>query len=336
MPAGLGGGGWLNVVLETAMGTYLPPTTVGSVWVPIISESLHYVEDKYYSEQIRQQTIDSDVSPSYYHIEGDIVIEVDMNYMPYFLHCSRHSITKTGAVAPFQYDYVPSQAGSASTAASGAVARTASMTVLRNGVGFGYSGCVVNTWEFTIENGVLRASMGILGLSEQQPGALGSPAWIDPALFGADTHSIYVAAAGAAPTFGAAAIDFNGYTANINYNGAAQNRIVPNRAATYISFGKTEMTYNTELDFVSRTEYDNFKASSLRAVRLESLRAGAVSFAAAAQAFRLDVNRSAYDTYDIGLGGIGDLIMAGVTARALAVAGGAPYRISVKTPVDIT
>lgn len=335
MPAGLGGAGYLALTLETAMGTYLPPTTAGTVFVPILNESLKYMEDKYYSEAIKQQTIDNDVKPGYYHAEGDISFEVDMNFMPYFLHCSRHAIAKTGAGAPWTYDYTPSQAGSASTAASGNVARTASMTVIRNGIGFGYGGCVVNTFEWTITNGVLVCNMGVLGLSEQQPGGLGTPVWSNPALFGADAHSVYVAASAASPTFGAASTDFNGFTGRVNYNAAAQNRINQLRSAAYISFGKTEAGYETELDFVSRTEYDNFKAASTRAVRLESLRGGA-TFALASEAFQLTYNRSAYDTYDLGLGGIGDLIMATTAGRALAQVGGNPYQISLKSSVSIT
>src|SRR5688572_19590286 len=123
MPAGLGGGGWLAISLEAVMGTYQPPTTAGTVWVPILEESLRYTEDKYYSPQIRQQTIVSSVEQSFYHVEGDVRLEIDPNFDPYFMHCSRHSITKTGASAPFTYKYVPSQAGSASSAASGNVPR---------------------------------------------------------------------------------------------------------------------------------------------------------------------------------------------------------------------
>jgi len=335
MPAGLGGSGYLAFTFETALGTYLPPTTAGTVFIPILSESLHYVEDHYYSEQIRQSTIDSDAKSGYYHVEGDVVLEVDTNFLPYLMYCSRHSITKTGVADPWTYDFVPSQAGSTSTAASGAVARTASLSVIRNGIGFGYGGCIVNTIEFTIDNGVLRASLGILGTSEQQPGGNGTPSWQTPELFGADAHSVYVAASGTAPTFGAASTDFNGFTANINYNAAAQNRIVANRAASYVSYGKTEATYSTELDFLSRTEYDNFKALTQRAVRLESVRGGA-TFALATEAFQLTFNRSAYETYEIGLGGIADLIMASVTGHALGIAGGNPYQISMKSAVTIT
>jgi hypothetical protein len=335
MPAGLGGGGYVNVVHEVTLGTYLPPATVGSVYVPIIDESLMYTEDKYYSPQIRQQTIVSDVKPSFYHVEGDITMEADAKFLPYFLHASRHTITKTGVADPWTYKYVPSQAGSASTGAGATVAKTMSITIVRNGIGFGYAGCVVNTMEWTIEDGVLRVTFGILGVSETTPGALGTPTWVDPELFGADASSIYVAASGAAPTFSTAALDFNGFTFNVNYNGEAQNRIRADRAASYISFGETEASYDTELDFVDKAEYDNFKAAATRAVRLESLR-GTQLFSTATEAVRIDINRSAYDSYEVGLGGMGDLIMANVNGRAIGVAGGSAYSIEVKSASEIT
>jgi Phage tail tube protein len=336
VPAGLGGGGWLAIKHETTMGTYLPPSTAGTIWVPILSESFMYTEDKYYSPQIRQQTIVSSVEPSYYHVEGDVEMEVDPNFLPYFLYCSRHTLTKTGAATPWVYKAVPSQAGSASTAAGPTTAKTASITVVRNGLGFGYAGCVVNNWEFTIEDGVLRATLGMLGLSEEEPAGLGSPTWLDPVLFGADTHNIYVAASGAAPTFVTPVVDFNGFTFTANYNGEAQNRIRADRAASYISFGETEATYDTELDFLSRAEYENYKNATTRAIRLGSYKGGA-TLAAATSGFELDVNRTAYDSYEVGLAGMGDLIMASVSGRALGVAGGAPYSISCKSETaDIT
>jgi hypothetical protein len=334
MPAGLGGGGFVGFQFESVLGTPVDTATGSPVWIPIISESLHYVEDKYYSEAIRQQTIDNDVKSSYYHVEGDIVAEVDTNWLAHMLYCSRHAIAKTGAADPWTYTFTPSSAGAASTAASGAVPRTCSLTVVRNGVVFIYAGCIVNNWEFTIENGVLRVTMGILGVSEAT-GAVGTPTWAAPELFGADAHSIYVAASGAAPAFGAASVDFNGFTCTFNYNAAAQNRIMATRGASYISFGKTEAGYTTELDFINRTEYDNFKAASTRAVRLESVRPSG-TFAASTEAVQITFNRSAYDAYDIGLGGIGDLIMAGVTGHGLSQVGGQPYAIVVKSAISIT
>src|SRR5574342_961576 len=115
MPAGLSGSGWMGVALEATKGTYVAPT----VYVPIISESFRYVEDRYYSPQIRQETIVSDVTQGYYHIEGDFEMEVDVNFVPYLLFCTRH----TPAFATGVYTFVPSDAGATSTAASGMVQR---------------------------------------------------------------------------------------------------------------------------------------------------------------------------------------------------------------------
>lgn len=334
MPAGLSGAGYLALTFETAVGTYLPPSTAGTVFLPILSESLHYVEDAYYSPQIRQQTIESSRESGYYHVEGDVVMEFDANYLPYMLHLGRHTIAKAG-VGPYVYTYTPSQAGSQSTAATGNVARTASLAMIRNGVGFGYGGCSINTMQFMIDNGILKCTFGIIGLSEVQPDGLGTPAWAAPSLMGAAAHSIYVDAAGATPGFTAADLTFNGFTADVNYNASAQNRINAARSASYVSFGQTDATYSTQLDFLTRTEFDNFKNNTRRAIKLESLKGG-TTLALSTEAFNIAFNNSAYDTYDVHLGNMGDLIMADVTGRALAIAGGNPFVINVKSPASIS
>lgn len=336
MPAGLGGGGYVALTFETTLGTYLPPSTAGTVFVPILEESLNYTEDRYISPQIRQQTIASEVKAGYYHVEGDITIEADPAFLPYFLYASRHAITKTGA-GPFVYKFVPSQAGSASTAASGAVPRTLSIAVIRNGIGFGYAGCVVTRVEATIEDGILKFTFGILGVSETTPGALGTPTWAAANLYGADASSVFVDASGLTPAFATADLTFNGFTFTADYNGEAQNRINPQRSASYISFGETEATYDTELDFLSKAEYDNFKAVTTRAIRLLSVHpSGSATVTAATDAVQIDVNRSVYETYDVSLPGMGDLIMAGVTGRAVGIAGGDAYSITVKSAATIT
>lgn len=329
MPAGIGAGGAVGLGLETVLGTYVAPT----IWCPIISESLQYQEDKYYSPQLRQQAIVSDVKPSYYSVSGDIVFEVDSTLLPYLLYASRHTITKTTG-PPKVYRFVPSAAGSTSTAASGTVPRTLSIHVIRNGVVFAYSGCTLGSYEFTIEDGVLRCTAGIVGTSESTQ-TIGTPAWVAPKLLGADAHSVYVAASAVAPTFGAASVDFNGFTFSANHNAEPQNRIVAARAATYVAYGETEATVTSELDFVSKAEYDLFKAATTKAIKLESI-GDAVAYATSGDAVQIQLNRAAYDTYEIGMGGIGDLIMAGFTARSLGIATGVPYWIEVKTSTDIT
>ena len=325
----IGASGALGIALESTMGTYVAPT----VWVPILEENLVYTEDKYYSQQLRQQATDSDVKPSYYHVEGDVRMEVDVNFLPYFLMCSRHAITKTGT-GPYTYKYTPTAVGGTSTAASGMVQRTASITIIRNQgtASFGYTGCTMGGYEFTIDNGVLMVNFSVLGLGEED--GSGTPSWIAPSLFGADAHTIYVDTAGTAPTFATPSNDFNGYTFRANHNAEAQNRIRPQRSASYVKFGKTDFELESELDFVSKAEYVNFKNASVKAFRMESLIGGA-NFAAATQAVRLDQNRVAYDAYDVALPGIGDIVSAGFTGHGLNIVGGDAYAISVKSPVNI-
>ena len=325
MPAGLSGSGWMGVALESVKGTYVAPT----VYVPIISESFRYVEDRYFSPQIREDTIVSDVKQGYYHIEGEFEMEVDVDFVPYFLFATRH----TPSFASGVYTFVPSDAGSTSTAASGMVQRTLSITIERNNIEFGYSGCTLGSLRFFLDGGILKMSGNLIGEKDNVTSGH-TPTWTAPSLFGADASEISIGPSGLTPTF-TPVYDFNGFEFEANFNGSAQNRIRRDRSASYVAFGETELSLTTELDFVDKTEYDNFVATTQKAVRLESL-IGGVSFAAATEAFRLTVYRAVYETYDLGLSGLGDLIMAGVTMRGIGIAGGDGYKIEVKSPVTIT
>lgn len=328
MPPGLGGGGSVGIAFETVMGTYVAPT----VYVPILDEDFIYTESKYYSEQIRQQSIVSDVKSSYYHIEGPINMEADPRFLPYFLYASRHSIAKTGA-GPYEYTFVPSSAGSATTAASGTVPRTLSITIVRSDVVFGYTGCVIGNFEFSVEDGILMCNMEALGLAEAVQ-ANPTETWVASDLMGADAHRIYLAASAAVPTFGAIDVNFNGFTFRANHNAEAQNRIHAQRSASYISYGITEAEIESELDFIDRTDYDNMVANTTRAIKLESTNGGA-NFAASTSAVALQGNRVSYDAYEPNLEGMGDLVMADFTGRIIGIAGGDAYSIKIKSPTNI-
>jgi hypothetical protein len=326
MPAGLGGGGALGFAFETTYGTFVPPT----IWIPIISEEFRYTEERYFSPQLRQQVMVSDVKQGYYHIEGDIVMEVDPNFFPYFMYISRHTTTKTGTAPSLVYKSVPNK-----QATFGTPSKSASITILRNDIIFGYTGCLCGQYEFTVEDGVLRCTLSMLGLADSAPAGPFTPTWLTPDLYGADAHAIFVASTfGPSPTFGTASRDFNGITITMNHNAAAQNRIVKDRGASYIAYGETEISFNTELDFVDKTEYTNFVNTTQRGIKLESTQ-GANPFATATDGVKIQLNRFAYESYDVSLPGMGDLIMAGATGRGLAVAGGDAYEIHCKSPADI-
>jgi tail tube protein len=333
MPIGVGGQGYMAIVPEVTMGTYLDPSTAGAIFVPIISESLEYTETKYVSSQIRQSVVASESEQSYYHAEGDITLEVDTGNFPMLLYASRHLITKTTG-PPIKYEFVENPIGYATTG-TGANPRTLSITMVRNGVGFGYPGCTCSSYEFSIEDGVLRCTIHVIGLGEQTPAALGTPTWSAAKLLGADTISIFTATGGATPTFGAASNDYSTYSMTFNHNAEAMNRIKPQRSATYVRYAETEVTGSLELDFLDKTEYNAFVAGTKKAVRLEAIN-DAVAFAASNDAIRIDVNNSYYETYPVALSGMGDLVVAGATVKGLQPAGGKAYKITVMSTQTIT
>jgi len=328
---GLGGGGSVGVAFETVMGTYVPPT----IFVPVLSESLEYTEEKYLSEQIRQQSIHTEAKPSYYHVEGDIEMEVDPELLVYFMYASRHIITKTGAATPWTYTFAPSSAGTASTAASGpTVPRTLSITIVRNGEVFGYTGCTVGGYEFSIDtdSGVLMCTLNIVGLSEAVA-ADPTEVWVAPKLYGADAHVLKLDVAGTAPAFAAAAdVNHNGITFGVNFNAEALNRIRQDRGASYIAYGITEGTISAEIDFLTRADYDFFKATNKRAIRVSSLTGGA-TLAAATHGVELQANNYFFNSYSVPLEGMGDLVSADTEGRMLGIAGGNAYLITVKAQV---
>lgn len=329
---GLGGGGSVGVAFETTMGTYVPP----AVFIPILNESLEYTEDKYLSEQIRQQSIHTEAKPSYYHTEGDVELEIDPQNILYFLYAGRHTVAKSGA-GPYVYKFTPNSAGTGRTSAGASTQKTLSITVVRNGEVFGYAGCVLSGFEMRVDTdtGILMGTMNIMGLSESEQSDP-TEAWIAPDLLGADAHRIYLDAAGTAPAFADPVdVNHNGFTFNANFNASAQNRVRSDRAASYIAFGTTEGTFSSDIDFLDRDDYDNFKATNKRAVRVESLNGGA-TLALATSGIRTQVNNYFFNTYSVPLAGMGDLIAAATEGRILGITGGDAYEVHVKSTVSIT
>lgn len=329
---GLGGGGSLGVAFETTMGTYVPPVA----FVPILNEGLEYTENKYLSEQIRQQSIHSEAKPSYYHVEGDIEMEVDPRFIIYFLYAGRHTIVKSGA-GPYTYKFTPNSAGVGKTGAGASAQKTLSITVQRNEEIFGYAGCVLAGFTFTVDtdDGILNATLNMMGLSELEQ-ASPTEAWVAPDLLGADAHRIYLDAAGAAPAFaGGVDVNHNGLEFAVNFNPTAENRVRSDRSASYIAFHITEGTLSADLDFLTRDDYDFFVATNKRALRMESLNGGA-TLAAATSGVRLQANNYFFNNYSVPLEGMGDLIAADTEGRMLGITGGDAYEVHVKSPTSIT
>src|SRR5687768_15727381 len=134
---GTGAQGFLGVAIEAAAGTYLAPTK----YVPIESEGLGWVQDTVWRRPIRQSADIIGAVPGNGRIEGDIGMEAFEDVVAMFLRCARTSVIKTGTTPNFTYVFT----GSAVAVPS----KTMSVTVVRNGVTFGYTGCVVSSFSFS-------------------------------------------------------------------------------------------------------------------------------------------------------------------------------------------
>src|SRR6478752_6795572 len=103
MPADIGGNGFVGVAFETVPGTYVAP----AFYVPIMSESLKFVQETIYRRPIRQSVDIVGAITGFAHTEGDIVMEAFEDAMAYFFHAGRYSVAKTGAGPDYTYTYTP-------------------------------------------------------------------------------------------------------------------------------------------------------------------------------------------------------------------------------------
>lgn len=327
MPIGVGGGGYVGIAFETVYGTYVAPT----VFHPILNESLQYNEEKYFSPAIRKSVVVNDVAQNFYHVAGDIDVDVDPAWFVHYMYCCRHTIAKTGA-GPYVYTYIPSAVASAGTGSGPTVPKSLSITIVRNEVVFKYVGCVVGSFNLRVEDGVLKSQMSIVGLGEISGGADSPPAptFAAPSIMGAGSHVVSLDTAGAAPAFAAASTIFNTFQAELNNNGEPRNRIVSSRQASAVVWGEGEYTITAGFDFEARGDYDNLINATAKAVRLLSTKD-------ANNIVSLTAFRAIYNTYPIQLEGIGDVLTADAEMRIVNQAGASgPYELKVTSPTTIT
>ena len=157
MAAGIGAAGILGVAREVTAGTYVAPAK----FIPIKSESLAYAQETVFTRPIRGVADIVHAVPGNATVEGDIEFEVTHDNLPWFLGAMRGGLVVTGLQPPYVYTMTPSSIGQKS-----ATLTTLSITVERNGVVFGYTNCVVGSYEITVDDGILMATLSILASEE--------------------------------------------------------------------------------------------------------------------------------------------------------------------------
>jgi hypothetical protein len=270
-----------------APGVYTAPIK----YFPILSETLKYIQSTQWRRPIRQSVDNIGGVPGDVHVEGDVVIEGLTDAMVYFHRASRASLVKTGPVSSkYTYVFTPS-----ATATAG---RTLSITVVRNGVVFGYTGCVVGTAKYNIANGELQCTYTLMG-SDETVQTLPTPVWTTNQAqpFGAGEYDIEI------PT-GVQIFDTDTFEFSSTDNATPNFRLKnTGRGAQFIQFKERTTTFTLDRDFQTRTDYDAFKALTAQALRVKAQKA------VTAEIFQLDIIAGVKDTYEpANLSNQGDLL----------------------------
>lgn len=291
-------------------GTYTAPTK----YACFMSESLNYLQETVWRRPICQSVDVVGAVDGNVHVEGEIEMEAFGDVVPYFLLASRASVVKTDNNPDFIYTYTPDP--------SAVPDITLSITIVRNDIVFGYTGCVLSQFVFTTtDEGELMFNCSILGRDEAVQ-ATPTPTFDSEDVFGAGSYDVTIG--------GTQVFDTDTFEFTVNDNGEPQFRLKnTGRGAEFIKYGEREVTLSLERDFLDRTDYDAFKALTSQAI---SLRAENT----ADNYIDIDIPVAVKDTYELGLEGQGELVRAAIEYMGVQNASGDSYTIAVATQEDIT
>lgn len=309
MAVGIGAAGILGVAFETTPGTYVAPTK----FIPFRSESLAWKQETIWRRAVRGVADPLGAVAGNGSFDGDIEIEALHDCMIYFIYASRVSVAKTGA-GPYTYNATPT---AQATTTSG---RTLSITIVRNGVVFGYTNCSVTKSEYTVDNGLLIAKYSIIGSDESTQSAP-TPTWPTSVPFGAGMYTMEIPTA-------SAVTDTDAFTFSIDDSGQQNYRLrSTGRGPAFASFGDRTIELSMTRDFQNRTEYDDFKALTSKSITFKAINgANQVVFL---------VPVSIADTYEVAIGSTGDLVRAETKYNGVHDPTNA-YKITVITTENIT
>ena len=309
MPVDIGANGVMGIGFETTPGTYAEPT----MFIPFNSESIKWTQENIQRRPIRASASLIGFMPTYGSVEGDIEVDATADIVAFFMHIARCKVVKTEATSPYTYVFTPTS--------SALAPKTASITIKRNDEVFGYTGCVVHGFVLSIDDGVLKMTVNVLG-SAESPQPDNTPTWPSSSTFGPGSYVLEIPTA-------TQIFDADSYELSVSDNGEAQNRISNTIGASFIKLGERSVEVSTERDFVNRAEYDEFKNGTAKSITMKATK-GADNEVSV-------VTPVAYiDTYEVNIGGQGDLIRASVKYICAIDAAGVDYTMTVKTTLNVT
>lgn len=290
-------------------GTYVAPAK----YFPFNSESIVTTQETVFRRPIRQSAdIIGSVAGNYY-CEGELNLESLEDVVLYFLWASRTAIVRSGSAPNFTYTITPTAAAVPN--------KTFSLTVVRNGIVFGYTGMCLSSFTFGVEDGLLTFSTNVIGRDEAVQ-SNPTPTWPTTAPFGAGTYSIEVPTA-------TQVFDTDTFEFTVEDNGEAQFRLKnTGRGAQFIKYGERNSTLTLVRDFESRADYDAFKAVTSQSITLTMSKGVNNQIVLLAPV-------AIKDTYEVGLSGQGDLVRAQISYQNVIDGTGKSWQITIKTQEEI-
>lgn len=279
-----------------------------------MSESLVTPQDTVWRRPIRQSADIIGAVPGNFHAEGEIGMEALEDVVLYFLYACRTTVVKGGTTPNFEYTITPT--------AAAVPTKTLSLTMVRNGITHGYVGMVTSSFTFTVEDGLLRFNVTMMGRDEASQ-TLPTPTWPTSTPFGMGMYSIEI------PT-GTPVLDTDTFEFTVETNADPQYRLKSgSRGAQFIKYGENNSTMTMERDYESRTDYDDFKALTAQDITISATRAVNNSIV-------LNAPVAIKDTYEMTAPGQGDLVRASIAYMNTIDSSGKAWEISIKSQEDLS
>lgn len=293
------GGGHVGVQLESTTGTYIAP----AVFVPIESESLSENRTDAVRSPILGRAVNSGKVKGRAMVQGEITMEAIPEIMVYFLTASRmgNNIAKTGA-GPYVYTMNDDAVAHLKT-------NNRSLTIVtsRAGIGFAYLGCQVVGSRFFFEDGIPKVAWTIIGREQTEaytPGSVTDPTEVP---FAADEIDIKIA--------GSSRVDLDSFEMVVDDSGEAKFNLSGAAGADYIKFGEHTASASFEIDFESKADYAIWVARTVQEVIMTWTKG-------ANQIVSIELHGGLYDSFEVGLDGLGDQVKAAAQINAAYVGGG--------------
>jgi hypothetical protein len=289
MTVGVGASGFIGTAVETVSGTFTAPT----IYHSIKGETLNYTQQSIKRRPLRGIADVAGVLRGDSHVTGTVTVEVMTDQLVHWLFAARGAVVKTG-VGPYVYTFTPNHLA--------VPAKTLSITVVRNGIVFGYTGCVVSAMKFSIDEGILVCEITIVGRDEAVQ-ALPTPTYPTPEPFSPGNYKLEIPTA-------SQVYDADTFEFSVDDSAEPQFRLqdLGNTSARFVKFGERTVQASIERDFESRTDFDAYKALTAQSIQLDVIKT------LLTQEIKFLMPAAIKDTYEIsGLTGQAELIRASVT-----------------------